>query len=598
MNSASRWTSVALAAALSGGFSQAQTTERVSVDSAGAQANGNSNLYSMISGDGRFVAFKSSATNLVAGDLNGLDDAFVHDRQTGTTECVSVDLAGLPGNGASALFGIAISSDGRFVAFQSEATNLIVSDLGGYRDIFVRDRQTGTTECVSVDSAGNQGNYHSRFPSISPDGRFVSFSSAASNLAPGDTNGLVDVFLRDRLNGTTVRISVDSTGAEANQQSLLSAVSADGRFVAFDSTATNLVAGDTNGVRDIFLRDVLNGTTVRVSVDAGGAQGNLDSANPCISADGRFVAFDSAASNLVPGDTNAVRDAFMRDLQTGTIERVSVDAGGVQGTGNSTYPALSADGRFVAFDSAASNLVAGDTNAFRDCFVRDRQSGTVERVSVDTAGTQGDSLSSIPSLSANGGRVAFQSYATNLVAGDTNVLYDVFLRDRGTNPGTDICQAGTGGVIVCPCSNPPANAPRGCNNSAATGGAQLTSSGTAALSHDTLVFVTNGERASATSIVLQGTAVSASGVVFGQGVRCVAGSLKRLYTKTASGGSITAPGPGDPSVSLRSAILNQPIAPGSSRWYAVYYRDPNVLGGCPSTSTFNITQTQLVPWGS
>jgi hypothetical protein len=153
-------------------------------------------------------------------------------------------------------------------------------------------------------------------------------------------------------------------------------------------------------------------------------------------------------------------------------------------------------------------------------------------------------------------------------------------------------------VIGCPCSNPPANSPRGCDNSAGTGGAQLTSTGLASLAADSLVFSTNGEKPTATSVVLQGNNANASGIVFGQGVRCATGTLKRLYVKTASGGSITAPAAGDPSVSARSAALGDPISAGTSRWYAVYYRDPIVLGGCSATSTYNVTQTQAVAWGT
>jgi hypothetical protein len=180
----------------------------------------------------------------------------------------------------------------------------------------------------------------------------------------------------------------------------------------------------------------------------------------------------------------------------------------------------------------------------------------------------------------------------------TTGRYEALVWKRPLAPGTDLCQAGVGGVSACPCANPPANAPRGCDNSSATGGAQLVSSGGASLAADSLVFATNGEKPTATSVVLQGNAVAASGLAFGQGVRCVGGTLKRLYVKTASGGSISAPGAGDATVSARSAALGDTIGAGTSRWYAVYYRDPVVLGGCPAASTFNITQTQLVNWGS
>jgi hypothetical protein len=168
--------------------------------------------------------------------------------------------------------------------------------------------------------------------------------------------------------------------------------------------------------------------------------------------------------------------------------------------------------------------------------------------------------------------------------------------DSAASPGVDLCQPGVGGVIGCPCGNPPANAPRGCDNSSATGGARLVSIGVASLAADTVVFTTDGEKPSATSIVVQGNNVAASGLSFGQGVRCFAGALKRLYVKAASGGSITAPQPGDPSVSVRSAALGDTITASSSRWYGVYYRDPIVLGGCSPTRTFNSTQTQQILW--
>src|SRR5207245_298074 len=210
-----------------------------------------------LSADGRFVAFTSVATNLVAGDANGVSDVFVHDRQAGTTERVSVDSAGSEGNGAST--GVALSADGRFVAFTSVATNLVAGDTNGAADVFVHDRQTGTTERGSVDSAGSEGNGASTGVALSADGRFVAFTSAATNLVAGDTNGVTDVFVHDRQTGTTERVSVDSAGIEGNGASAGVALSADGRFVAFTSVATNLVAGDTNGAADVFVHD--RGTT-------------------------------------------------------------------------------------------------------------------------------------------------------------------------------------------------------------------------------------------------------------------------------------------------------------------------------------------------
>jgi Tol biopolymer transport system component len=595
MNRTLRHSSVALAAFLACASARAQSTERASVSTGGTEANGISGLGAM-SGDGRFVVFESSASNLVAGDTNGFKDIFVRDRLNGTTELVSSDSAGVIGDSESD--DPFISPDGRWVVFYSYATNLVAGDTNGDFDVYIKDRQSGATERISLSTAGAEGDWNARYAAVSADGRYVAFSSNSTNMAPGDTNSAYDIFIRDRLNLTTEMVSVDNGGLQGTQQSIYPALSADGRYVAFESNAPNLVPGDTNNVRDIIVRDLVGLTTERVSVDSAGVQANGACFWPSISSDGRYVAFHSSATNLVAGDTNATLDVFVHDRQTGTTVRVSVDSAGVQGGGQSLNPTISLTGRYVTFESAASNLVAGDTNALRDIFVHDRQTGTTERVSIDTAGAQANSLSQWAAIAGDGSAVAFQSPATNLVSGDTNVLQDIFVRERGggVSPGSDLCQAGTGSVMACPCGNPPANAPRGCNNSSNTGGAQVVSSGTPSLANDTLLFVTNGERPTATSILLQGTVEVTNGTTFGMGVRCVGGTLKRLYVKSASGGSITAPGPGDLSVSARSAQLNAPIAPGTSRWYAVYYRDPNVLGGCPAASTFNITQTQLVGW--
>jgi Tol biopolymer transport system component len=637
----------------------AQVTQRVSVDSAGAEGNAESESPA-ISQNGRFVVFSSFASNLVAGDTNNSYDVFVRDRWTGTTERVSVSSSGVEGNadsGGSNAPVVSISADGRYVAFASLASNLVANDMNGVRDVFIRDRQSGTTErllgflgsqmpdagynlptmsadgryvafesdatlivlgdtnmvtdafvadrqnhtveLVSVATDGTQGNFASGNPRISADGRYVALESYASNLDATDTNGFKDVFVRDRQSGTTEIVSLTSGGAAGDDDSFDPAISADGRFVSFSSDATNLVAGDTNADMDVFVHDRRTGTTERVSVLTGGAQGNSFSWVPAISADGRFVAFDSYASNLVAGDTNGCHDIFVRDRQSGTTERVSVATGGGQGNNQSYFPSISADGRYVAFESNATNLVPGDTNGFGDVFIRDRQSGTTARVSVDSVEGQGNSSSAAPSISANGRYVAFDSVATNLIPGDTNGSYDVFVRDRlGGTRFTSQCSPGLGGVIGCPCSNPPGGPGRGCDNSVPTGGAILSAAGGTFLSSDSLVFTTSGEKPTATSILLQGTSSAVSGVVYGQGVRCVGGNLKRLYVKSASSGSITAPnfGAGDPPVSARSAAKGDTILPGQDRWYLVYYRDPIVPGGCPASSTFNATQTGLVTW--
>ena len=405
----------------------AGTTRRASVDSAGIQGN-NSSIVCSISGNGRFVAFQSVASNLVVGDTNGVSDIFVHDRKKGKTKRVSVDSSGIQGNNSSA--NCSISSNGRFVAFYSSASNLVAGDTNGVSDVFVHDRKKGKTTRVSVDSAGIQGNNSSTVCSISGNGRFVVFQSSASSLVAGDTNSADDVFVHDRKKGRTVRASVSSAGIQGNSGSGIPAISANGRFTAFYSSASNLVAGDTNGSSDVFVHDRKKGTTVRASVDSAGIQGNGSSITPSISGNGRFVTFRSSASNLVAGDTNSVFDVFVRDRKKSVTTRVSVNSAAIEGNLGSHTPSISGNGRFVAFYSEASNFVPGDANNREDVFVHDRKKGTTTCASLDSAGTIGNNDSVNPSISSNGRFVAFQSSASNLVPGDGNGASDIFIRDR------------------------------------------------------------------------------------------------------------------------------------------------------------------------
>jgi hypothetical protein len=249
---------------------------------------------------------------------------------------------------------------------------------------------------------------------------------------PGDTNDSADLFIRDRKLGTTRRASVSGTGAQGNSSSGRPAISSRGRYVSFSSTATNLVPGDTNAAQDVFVRDRKLGTTRRVSVSGTGAQGNSVSVDPAISSAGRYVSFSSFASNLVPRDTNAAQDVFVRDRKLGTTRRVSVSSTGGQGNSRSFGPpVISSAGRYVAFSSGASNLVAGDTNDSIDVFVRDRELGSTRRVSVSSTEAQGNRSSFSPAISSAGRYVAFSSAASNLVPGDTNGSFDVFVRIRG-----------------------------------------------------------------------------------------------------------------------------------------------------------------------
>ncbi len=280
-----------------------------------------------------------------------------------------------------------ISADARFVAFDSMATNLITGDTNNSEDIFVHDRQTGITERVSVASDGTEGNNFSALPSISADGRIVVFNSSASNLVLGDMNNSKDVFAHDRQTGVTTRISVASDGTEGNNSSSNPAVSADSRFIVFDSMATNLVPNDTNNLEDIFLYDLQMSTIIRVSVGAGGTEANGFSMEPTISADGRYIGYSSDASNLVPGDTNGVWDSFVFDQQTGVTMRVSVASdGSTEGDNHSFSATASTDGRIVIFDSLASNLVPDDSFFTADVFANDLGPAAASGTNVPSGG--------------------------------------------------------------------------------------------------------------------------------------------------------------------------------------------------------------------
>ncbi len=367
-----------------------------------------------ISNDGRFIAYDTTY------------DVFVFDRYDSSTEKVSVQ-----GEWHGASQRGSLSADGRYVAYQS-------LDYYSRWKIWVRDRQAGTTQMVSLTSTGGAPNGDCSYPSISTTGQYVVFTCAASNMAPGDTNGVEDVFVRDRTAGTTERVSVASDETQGNYGSWTyqhANISADGRFVVFMSSATNLVSGDT-GLYDIFVRDRTNGTTERVSVDTGAGQADGASWYPVISADGSFVAFQSDATDLVAvaadggPDTNGTTDVFVRDLVNDTTSRASLTWNEVQANGPSGYASISGDGRDVAFQSEASNLLSsGDTNNGVDVFVRDMTAGTTRRASAQSDGVQASAGSQYPAISGDGMHVAFQSYAADLVDGDTNGATDVFVHD-------------------------------------------------------------------------------------------------------------------------------------------------------------------------
>ncbi len=399
--------------------------ERVSVASNGSESENGGSIPS-ISADGRFVTFWSSDWHLLpGGDTNSTQDVFVRDRQLGTTTRVSV----VSGGGEADLGGDVpvISADGRYVVFRSVDHELVAGDTNNRQDIFVHDRQTSVTTRVSVSSTGVQGNGTPNQPKISANGQVVVFASDSTNHVTGDTNGYDDIFVHDRQTGETTRVSLSSTGTQANSDSQDPAISGDGRYVTFASQARNLVAGDTLYNIDIFLHDRVTGTTIRVTNGLGGTLANSGSNKPSISYDGRYVAYASTSSNLTADDTNFQGDIFVYDRVTGGTTRVSVSSNGTGGDLNAYYPSISDDGRYVAFSSTSTNLVSGDTNNKMDIFVHDRETGETERVSIGYNGAQINQDAYTPAISGDGTAIAFESRATNIVANDTNQTADVFV---------------------------------------------------------------------------------------------------------------------------------------------------------------------------
>lgn len=436
----------------------------ISVAADGSPGNGNTYTLPAMSADGRYVAFSSDSTNLVSGSATGFSDIYVRDTCINApvgcspiTTRVSVATDGTLANGNSR--SPLISSDGRYVAFDSSASNIVPSDTNGQSDVFIRDTCAGVVACspstfrVSVANDGSEANNDSRTASISANGRYVTFHSLATNLVAGDTNGKIDVFVRDTCLGadtgcspSTYIVSVSTDGTQGNSDSFHQAISGNGRFVAFKSFATNLVSSDTNNQPDVFVRDTCAGatgctpSTFRVSVATNGSQANdhLDLL-PAIDYAGRIVAFTSFATDLVANDTNGEADVFIRDTCAGvagctpSTSRVSIGADGSQANGGSTDPAVSGDGRFIAFDSLATNLVPGGTNAPKSVFVRDTCLGTSRctpatiLVSRAENGSEGNGESLDPALSANDQYVVFVSTATNLVTSGSNGNYQVWL---------------------------------------------------------------------------------------------------------------------------------------------------------------------------
>jgi Tol biopolymer transport system component len=414
--------------ALAGGGGGGSTT-RVSVHSDGTEGNATSR-FAAISGNSRYVVFHSSATNLVAGDANGTSDIFRHDLKKSKTILVTLDSGGLQANGPST--DPAVSGNGRWVTFESTATNLVAGDLGGKKDIFLRDESNDVTIRASVNSIGIEANEHSHEPDVGDNGRRIVFETRATNLDVTDTNTTNDIYLFEKGSGTTTRVSLAHDGSQLTGDSSFAALSDDGRFVTWINTHPGAVPGKLSNRTDVFVREIDTGVMERASVGLGGADGDGNCNQPSLSADGRFVCFQSDSTNLVPGDTNGAYDVFVRDRLNGTTQRVSLAWDGSEANGSSSSADISADGRQVCFEALASNLVLGDVNGIKDVFVRDCVAATTSLVSVTTGGGVGTGVSlcyRAASMSPDGRYVAFMSYESTLVANDTNGVEDVFVRD-------------------------------------------------------------------------------------------------------------------------------------------------------------------------
>jgi Tol biopolymer transport system component len=403
-------------------------TTRVSVDNQGRQSPDGQNFAPAISANGRWVAFDSDADTFVPGDTNERTDVFVRDTKTGRTERVSVSSGGAQGDDHS--WTPQISADGRWVAFVSDATNLVPGDTNRFRgeelgtDVFLHDRRTHRTTRLNLAIDGRQtegGNS----PMLSADGHYVVYNAAKPLVSTGTDEDLEGMFVYNTRTGKRERLP-NIVGDDPS-------ISADGRYVVFASEVRDLVPNDTNRKYDCFLYDRKTHKTTLISVNDKGRQGNNESNGVVISPNGRYVAFSSTASNLVPGDTNKLDDVFVRDLKTGRTTRISLTATGRQARGRSGGPVLSGDGRYVVYLSEADIVGRGVLDpAVYDVFLYDRRTRTVSRVNIapNGAGANGDTTS-FPAISSDGRHVAFASRASNLVPGDTNLRDDVFVRSYG-----------------------------------------------------------------------------------------------------------------------------------------------------------------------
>ena len=415
----------------------AQTNYAVSLNDAG-QFGATNSEYAQISGNGRYVVFQSRSQNLAPGLSGGFAFIFRHDLETRTTEVVSVDMNGV---GADLCFAPSVSETGRFVAFGSARTDLVPGDTNDSVDIFVRDMVAGGTERVSVHSNGVQGDDHSERPRISADGRFVTFDSDV-RFDPRDVNFHPDVYRHDRLTGVTEYVSVTQAGDGADSWCVEPEISDSGRYIAFRSRAANFGSNTPNDV-NIFWKDMQTGELRHVDrPSVSTTNSNLGSAWPAISGNGQVVTFTSQLWNLVPGDTDFQHDVYAYDVATDTIDKLTLRPDGVPATGSfSSRSGVSFRGRFVAFSGASDDLLSGGTGGYEEVYVRDRLNDTTERVSVSWFNGPISNAAFDPHMDRDGHTITFMSRATNITIGYSGFAIQVYARDLRQDIGTSYCAA-------------------------------------------------------------------------------------------------------------------------------------------------------------
>jgi hemolysin type calcium-binding protein/WD40 repeat protein len=382
-----------------------------------------------LSADGTRVGFNSLATNLDPADTDSISDVYVKGPSTGDLTLVSASDTGVKGNGDS--FSPSLSADGTKVAFFSFATNLDPADTDSSTDVYVKDLATGDIALASTSDDGTKGNSFSFHPSLSADATSVAFSSNATNLDPADSDAVTDIYVKNLLTGDVTLASASDSGTKSDGESSSASLSADGSSVAFTSHASNLDPADTDAVSDVYVKNLSTGEITLASTSDSGTKGDDISFEASLSGNGERVGFNSLADNLDPVDTDDIEDVYVKDLSSGDLTLASTSDTGVKGRDLSVGASLSDDGTKVGFSSFASNLDPADGDGSGDVYVKDLASGDLALASTSEFGVKGNGDSGEASLSADGTQVAFSSSATNLDPADADSISDVYVKQIG-----------------------------------------------------------------------------------------------------------------------------------------------------------------------